>query len=347
MKPFVLDYASTFKKLVGNEEIKQEFSLLIQQGTFPQVVLFYGPQGVGKTAFAKAITEVLLQIADWIHPDVYHLMPDGKVEQHTMASVQDFIDQTHFPPALATKRMFIIHKADKMSDVCMNALLKTLEEPKEGIYFVLLCDEISNLLPTILSRCNMIHFKPLSSETIAHYLQREKKISQDEADTVAKLSQGSLSRASEIVTKRNHLAFASLQDLLEKQLNKGIAFWQEQILQIENSLEEERKEKAGEANLLYVETLPDTAKGLIEQLMLFFRDIALIQMADRVGEKELNVSEIIYHKEKKELLISIAQRLPPLSLLKIHDVLFEMVGALSVHIRFRHALEATLLALST
>ena len=61
-------------------------------------------------------------------------------------------------------RINILDTYDKATPDASNSLLKFLEEPSEGIYGILIADEKSNVLPTIQSRCQAIHFKPESCE---------------------------------------------------------------------------------------------------------------------------------------------------------------------------------------
>jgi hypothetical protein len=72
-----------------------------------------------------------------------------------------------------TARVVIIDAVDDLSDEAANILLKTLEEPRAGIYFILLCHALSRCLPTIRSRCRLLRMGPLSPEETIRVLQEQ------------------------------------------------------------------------------------------------------------------------------------------------------------------------------
>ncbi len=64
------------------------------------------------------------------------------------------------------KKVWIIEGADKLTPEAANSLLKILEEPPPDVVFILISETEEKLLPTILSRCEIIHFFPLSSQAL-------------------------------------------------------------------------------------------------------------------------------------------------------------------------------------
>jgi DNA polymerase III delta prime subunit len=93
-----------------------------------------------------------------IHPDLHFYAPEGKAHLHTMASMQKMVREMSLPPFEAKAKVFIISEAEKMLPSSSNALLKTLEEPIDNSYFLLLTDQPELLLPTILSRLQPLSF---------------------------------------------------------------------------------------------------------------------------------------------------------------------------------------------
>jgi len=77
-------------------------------------------------------------------------------------------------------KVVILENADKMGDASRNALLKTLEEPPEGTYFILLSARKGRILPTILSRVRHYYFPQRSSDLAAQVLQKIFRISSPE-----------------------------------------------------------------------------------------------------------------------------------------------------------------------
>jgi Cdc6-like AAA superfamily ATPase len=121
-----------------------------------QVLLFHGPRGIGKSAFALDLARTLLKSSKEQHPDLHILHPDSESDQHPIATIRQLIAETHLPPFEAPCKVFIIHDVEKMLPTSSNALLKTLEEPPSDTRFILITADPASLLPTILSRCSRV-----------------------------------------------------------------------------------------------------------------------------------------------------------------------------------------------
>jgi DNA polymerase-3 subunit delta' len=93
-------------------------------------------------------------------------------------------------PHEARSLVFIVHAADELTSGAANALLKTLEEPRSGVHFILLTDRPAKMLDTILSRTLAVRFGPLPDEVLQTLLKQEGLDPE-----LALLSQGSLEKA--------------------------------------------------------------------------------------------------------------------------------------------------------
>jgi DNA polymerase-3 subunit delta' len=97
-------------------------------------------------------------------------------------------------------KVFLLFDADLMNAEAGNSLLKTLEEPTQHTLLVLTTSEKDKLLPTIVSRCQLVQFSPLQDAEIAAALQVREHVSAEEAMLVAKVAQGSYTAASELLS---------------------------------------------------------------------------------------------------------------------------------------------------
>lgn len=158
-----------FKKILGNEPLKAYLQKAILENRLPQTLLFLGPCGVGKKLFAKAVAEKLLASPN--SPDLHILTPEGKSGLYAIDTLREMIDQEHAAPFQAPGKVFILEDADRMQPASANVLLKTLEEPTSDTTFILLSSNISEMLPTILSRCTVLSFQPLGRTLIETLLQ--------------------------------------------------------------------------------------------------------------------------------------------------------------------------------
>lgn len=157
------------KSLIGNEPVKNHLNTLLTSNTIPQSLLFAGPAGVGKATFAKAFAKTLLKSTKKDPPDLFILEPEGKNPLHSIESIRNAIKNLITSPFESTRKIIIIDDADKMLPPAANALLKTLEEPPSYGHFILTSSHPDRLLPTILSRCVSLPFKPLThTEMLSH-----------------------------------------------------------------------------------------------------------------------------------------------------------------------------------
>lgn len=155
-----------FSQLTGNDPVKAQLRRMVEIQALPPVLLFYGPAGGIKRQFAEELALHLLgsSLPAEKNPDLHLLFPD-KNGMHSIASIRELIQETSLPPFSALGKVFILDHADKMLPASSNALLKTLEEPPAATWFILLTDDASAILPTILSRCRMVRFTGSTSET--------------------------------------------------------------------------------------------------------------------------------------------------------------------------------------
>lgn len=136
-------------------------SRILKTGRVPHTLLLHGPKEAQKKEAAVSFARALLgkNAAEKKEPPDLHIYALEKESNlHSIESIRALIDEAALPPFEAEASVFIIEDAEKMLPSASNALLKTLEEPLEGRYFILLVNEIEEVLPTILSRACEIAF---------------------------------------------------------------------------------------------------------------------------------------------------------------------------------------------
>lgn len=165
-----------------------------------------GKAGLGKRAFAEAAARELVAEAGipqpkGNHPDILvltYLPKDEKEEAKrdegkpydvkrniTVAQIRGMQQRLTTRPTLGSRRVVIIDPADDMERNASNALLKSLEEPPQGTFFVLVTHRPGRLLPTIRSRCRMLRFPLIPDAEIARLLADEEPQADAEARKVA------------------------------------------------------------------------------------------------------------------------------------------------------------------
>ncbi|MXP14106.1 DNA polymerase III subunit delta' [Altererythrobacter confluentis] len=156
--------------------------------------LLAGKRGLGKMHFALAaarelVAETGVSQPQGQHPDIHiltHLPKDDKEERKreegkpfelkrniSIAQIRAMQQRLNTRPTLGSRRAIIIDPSDDLEKGASNALLKSLEEPPQGTYFLLVAHRPARLLPTIRSRCRVLRFPTLSAAEMARIVAKE------------------------------------------------------------------------------------------------------------------------------------------------------------------------------
>lgn len=181
-------------ELVGHDAAWREFRAAMQSPRMHHAWMLTGLKGLGKGSFARAAAAELVaepgipQPPVEAHPDI--LIPEHPPENKEEAKkredggdyrrkraipieeIRTLIQRLHTRPTLGSRRVVIIDPADDLERNAANALLKALEEPPAGTYFLLVTHRPGRLLPTIRSRCRVLRFNPLDTATMERVLQQ-------------------------------------------------------------------------------------------------------------------------------------------------------------------------------
>ncbi|HEX4143932.1 MAG TPA: DNA polymerase III subunit [Pirellulales bacterium] len=213
--------------IVGHDDVVERFRRAIARGRMASTYLFVGPKGIGKHTLAMRLGQALLcqarpierldpcgecdscqQVAARTHPDLLLIAkPADKSFIPLSLLVGD--DQRRMREGLCHdialrsfsggRKVAIIDDADDLNEEGANALLKTLEEPPPGSVLILVGTTADKQLPTIRSRSQIIRFAGLDAATIARLLLDQGVVNNEtEAQRLARLAEGSLSRAVEL-----------------------------------------------------------------------------------------------------------------------------------------------------
>ncbi|MDB4990843.1 MAG: polymerase delta prime subunit [Myxococcaceae bacterium] len=203
-------------QLRGQNTAVRTLERALAKGQLPNAYLFEGPSGVGKQRAALALAQARLcqsqrnkgcgscavctRIAAGNHPDARQFKPrdEGKRNIQVDTLRNEILPLTQYAPFEGEHAFLIFPEADVSFPVqhpeAANALLKTLEEPRRGVTFVLLSDRPQQLLQTIRSRCQRVRFGPLPALVIEHVLE-EHGIAAALRGPANALSEGSADRA--------------------------------------------------------------------------------------------------------------------------------------------------------
>ncbi len=190
----------SWNQMVGHRDIIDRFARLVARDKLASTFLFVGPEGVGKRLFAEGLAEALLcqrreagafaacgqcpsciQVRSRSHPDVLRVeKPDDKnvlpielfVGDREHRAEEGLCRDIRLKPTAGSRKIAIIDDADYLNQESANVLLKTLEEPPPKSVIILIGTSPQRQLPTILSRCQLVSFSPLTADEIAEVLGR-------------------------------------------------------------------------------------------------------------------------------------------------------------------------------
>ncbi len=155
-----------FRDLIGNGELKSRLQSLAGAGTIAHAVLLVGEAGCGRRAFARALAAEYLGdpsglVDRGVHPDLISINGAGASGQIPVKAVREALSELARSPVITGgRRAVLIPEAEALNQSSASALLKTLEEPPEGVLFVLACTDEGAVLPTVRSRCGVYHILP-------------------------------------------------------------------------------------------------------------------------------------------------------------------------------------------
>ena len=160
------------------------------------------------------------------HPDIIRVKPSGpfiKIDQ-----IRSLCQTLAMKPYEARRRVVIITDAQAMNPAAGNALLKMLEEPPVSTILILVATHPSDLLPTIVSRCQQLRFKPISNKYLESVLVQDHELDAGDAMIITTMAGGSLSRAlhmhrTQWANRRNWL-IKEMDSLSSVSVNRLLAF---------------------------------------------------------------------------------------------------------------------------
>ncbi len=192
------------RQIVGHGWLLDLLANRLAAGAVPHAQLIVGPPHIGKFTTALAMAQLLLcehgtgcggcrhcELAGRrAHPDlrVLEIPPDRK--NIPVGDVHEFLHGIALRPLEAERKVYLVRGAEDLTEEGANALLKTIEEPPPTVTIILTAPEPASLLPTIVSRCQVVRLRPASRGAIATYLEMRFGLAPERADAIARASKG-------------------------------------------------------------------------------------------------------------------------------------------------------------
>ncbi|MBE6479528.1 MAG: DNA polymerase III subunit delta' [Olsenella sp.] len=176
---------AALQRIVGQPRVREFLEAAVLEGRLSHAYLFVGAPGSGKLDAAWALASCIvcpnggdgtcdecIRVSHRTHPDV-HLLEPASVVGYVVDQVHELMEDVQMAPMRARAKVYIVNRADLLRDRAANALLKTIEEPPAGVYFILLGRSVDAILPTIVSRCQQVPFRIVpTADGIAQLVRR-------------------------------------------------------------------------------------------------------------------------------------------------------------------------------
>ena len=196
--------------VIGHEWATELLAQAIRGGRPSHAYLFTGLSQVGKTTLARAFAQALLcetgqgapcggsvdpcrtcqRVAQGRYPDVQFIAAEKNAIQ--IDQVRALQADAAVAPLEGRRKIFIIQEIERATLPAANALLKSLEEPPPQVILLLTATRRDQVLPTILSRCQLVGLRPLPLEQVQTALQERWHVDEERAALLARLSGGRL-----------------------------------------------------------------------------------------------------------------------------------------------------------
>ncbi len=262
-----------YSQVAGQEDIKSSLIKSIKSKQISHCYIFEGPKGMGKYDLALIFAQSLLcldfnkepcnicsncvKINSMNHADLHIINQDENVIKRE--DVDLLIESIYKKPYESKKKVYIVKDAHSMTTQASNTFLKTLEEPPGDSVMILLTTNANLLLPTIISRCQIIKFRNISKQTINTYLKEHFNATENSVLLAANYSKGILNKAVNIMNGNDNIV--EYREEIIKIFDKIISTDSEIIYEVENYFEENK----------------DNIDVIIEIIMVWIRDIMFVQ----------------------------------------------------------------------
>lgn len=194
--------------MLGHEWAVQLLKEQAIRGVTRHAYLITGPQGVGRRTMAIRLAQTLnclhslspgeacfkchtcVRIERMQHPDLAVVRSDQEGGTIKVAQIRELQHILSLSPYEAPYRVALLLSFENASHSAANALLKTLEEPPPKVVLIISAESGERLLPTIVSRCEVLRLRPLAFDVVSRGLQAQWNLPREQAILLAHISGG-------------------------------------------------------------------------------------------------------------------------------------------------------------
>ncbi len=333
--------------IVGHAWAVELLAQAVRSDRVSHAYLFLGPAQVGKTTLAKAFAQTLVceraalpgadgspcgtcracrRVSEGRYPDVQVISAEKNWIQ--IEQIRNLQGDAAVAPLEGKRKVFVIQEIERATPAAANALLKTLEEPPPHVVLLLTSNRRDMVLPTVLSRCQIVGLRALPLDEVAAALQLRWHVPEDQAALLARLSSGRLGWAVVAATDEQ--------------------VWQTRSKYLDDLLTLTGEGPVGRLN--YAETLSRAADSVETALGLWatwWRDILLVQQGLHQQDQHQPQDQVagLLNVDRKSQLIQQAELYRPEQVQAALTDLMQTLRRVRSNVNLRLALDVLLLRL--
>jgi DNA polymerase-3 subunit delta' len=314
-------------QVVGHEWAVDLLKRALASERVAHAYLLTGPPQIGKRSLALNFAQALncldeekpcgqclacSKIAHGSHPDVQTI--EGEKGTLKIDQMRTLRHEAALSPLEGRWKVYIIRQMEQATVEAANCLLKTLEEPPSSVILMLTASEAEALLPTIVSRCQVLNLRPLATDTVQRALQERWEVDAERAQLLARLSGGRLGWA--VAASQNDAILPQRERHLDEMMEQG------RVERLEYAQQLSRN--------------PEAVPELLHLWLSWWRDLLLAASGSSVG---------MINMDREDTLTSQAQRYSLSQVQNFIEALRAAVWQLEHNANTRLTLEVLMLSL--
>ena len=323
---------ANFNSIFGQDAAVSVLRRALDSDCLPGTYLFIGAKGVGKSALAQAfaqgaacltpqrepfdscgLCDSCVRAEKGTQPEIVTVAPAGEqIQIHQFwdrdsKTTPGVLSRTlNYAPTVGRKRVYVIEQTETLTESAANSLLKVLEEPPPYAVFVLLAPHPARVLPTIVSRSQMVRLRAVPTNELSAWLQSELGTEPERAEMLAAYSEGRIGQAAQMARHpavgeeiKKILDFAeSLPDAPQYRALRVAEQIRKLATQVNALLNAEAAETADKES---ADGEPGSAKEragrrqismVFDLLTVFYRDLLALKIGGVSGERIINRDRI-------------------------------------------------------
>ncbi|WP_251861651.1 DNA polymerase III subunit delta' [Clostridium sp. Marseille-Q2269] len=304
--------------IIGHENIKNRIKNSIVKGKFSHASIIVGDDGIGKSILAKEAAIIILEKQQQIScADIIEFKPTNK-KSIGIDDIRNLIEEINKKPIEGSKKVIIIYKAEVITEIAQNAFLKTIEEPPNGVYIILLCESMEQMLDTIKSRCEIFKLNRLKPYDIEKFIKHKyNEIKKENINSAVAFSDGIPGKAERFIEDE------SLKYIRDMSL--GIVKDSKQLSNYDYLTKYEK----------FLIDYKETWEEVLTCILSYLRDSLLF--------KETGDEELLLNIDKKEYIKDISEKYSYINLDKMVSIINDTRDKLSKNINSTLVFDAMLI----